>query len=320
MNSRKADTVLVASTGGHVKELHELAPRLTLPPGPVVWVTNETIQSRSLLAGQRVLFVPSQWPRNPPTALRNAGRAARILTALRPRCIVSTGAGIALSFLPVGSALGASCHYIESATRVVGPSLSGRILHRVPGVRCYTQHGSWSGRGWEYSGSVFDGFRSAPRWRDQQPIQRVAVVLGTWTQGFRSLIDRLLRILPQDVDTMWQTGFTDVTQTGIEPRPWLSPEDLAAELRRADVVVMHAGMGATLDALEAGHCPVVIPRRKTAGEQVDDHQVELAKELQRRNLAVVRLPEALQWGDLVQAARRRVAVASVEARPPFVLR
>ena len=311
--------MLVASTGGHLKELHELAPRLTLPPGEAVWVTMDSMQSRSLLAGQRVLFVPRQWPRNPPTALLNAARAARILGSLRPQCVVSTGSGIALSFLPVARALGASCHYIESATRVVGPSLSGRILYRVPGIRCYTQHAAWSGRGWEYSGSVFDGFRSAPRAADERPIRRVAVVLGTWTQSFRSLIDRLLRILPQDVDTVWQTGFTDVTQINIQARPWLAPEELAAELHRADVVVMHAGMGATLDAFEAGHCPVVVPRRKAAGEQVDDHQVELAKELQRRDLAVVRLPEALQWEDLVQAARRRVTVASVESPPPFVL-
>ncbi len=320
MRSQKVVTVLVASTGGHLKELYELAPRLTLTRGPVVWVTNESMQSRSLLAGQRVVFVPAQWPRNPPTALRNAARAARILTALRPRYVVSTGSGIALSFLPVGSALGASCHYIESATRVVGPSLSGRILHRFPGLRCYTQHRSWVRPGWEYSGSVFDGFSSASQWRDGRPIQRVAVVLGTWTQGFRSLVDRLVSILPHDVETMWQTGCTDVTHTGIQARPWLLPEQLAAELRSADVVVTHAGMGATLDALEAGHCPVVIPRRKAEGEQVDDHQIELANELQRRSLAVVRLPETLQWEDLVQAARRRVSVASVEARPPFVLR
>lgn len=320
MMSRNARTVLVASTGGHLKELHDLAPRLTLPPGPVVWVTNDSMQSRSLLAGQRVLFVPSQWPRNPPTALSNAVRAVRILRALRPEAVVSTGSGIALSFLPIGSALGAACHYIESATRVVGPSLTGSILRRVPRVRCYTQHDSWSGRGWEYSGSVFDVFRSSPRCGDERPVQRVAVVLGTWTQGFGSLVDRLLRILPEHVETMWQTGFTDVTQIDIEARPWLSPEDLAAELRRADVVVMHAGMGATLDALEAGHCPVVVPRRKAAGEQVDDHQIELAKELERRDLAVVRLPETLQWEDLVQAARRRVTVASVDAPPPFVLR
>jgi UDP-N-acetylglucosamine transferase subunit ALG13 len=167
---------------------------------------------------------------------------------------------------------------------------------------------------------VFDDFRSSPRCGDERPVRRVAVVLGTWTQAFGSLVDRLLRILPQDVQTMWQTGFTDVTQINIQARPWLSPEDLAAELRRADVVVMHAGMGATLDALEAGHCPVVIPRRKAAGEQVDDHQIELANELDRRDLAVVRLPETLQWEDLVQAARRRVSDASIEAPAPFVLR
>ena len=49
-----------------------------------------------------------------------------------PRRAVSTGSGIALGYLPYLAARGVECHYIESAARVGGPSLTGRILRWVP--------------------------------------------------------------------------------------------------------------------------------------------------------------------------------------------
>lgn len=312
-------TLMVASTGGHLKELHRLAPRLSPPAASTVWVTNDTAQSRALLAGEQVLFVPYQGSRNVRVTLANARRALRILGEHRPARVVSTGSGIALAFLPLARARGAACHYIESGTRVRAPSVTGRALRRVPGVRCYAQHEGWGDPGWHYAGSVLDGF-SVPRSHEREPaIERVAVVLGTWRQGFRRLLERLVAIVPPGVEALWQTGFTDVDGLPIEAHRMLSPERLAAWLREADAVVTHAGMGATLDALEAGHCPVVIPRRQAAGEQIDDHQLELAAELDRRGLALARLPDEIGWDDVVDAARRRVEVTPVADLPPFRL-
>ena len=64
----------------------------------------------------------------------------------RPTRAVSTGSGIALGYLPYLAARGVECHYIESAARVSGPSLTGRILRRVPRVRTYTQYRTGAGR------------------------------------------------------------------------------------------------------------------------------------------------------------------------------
>ena len=310
-------TLLAASVGGHLKELHRLAPRISPPSDQVVWVTNDTPQSRSLLAGERVVFLARQDSRDLRKVLLNARKAAPILAAHRPARVVSTGAAIALSVMPLARAWGAECHYIESGTRVHGPSMTGRIVGRVPGVRCYTQHRHWEGPRWRYAGSVLDGFDVSQGAEGERPIRRVAVVLGTWKQGFRSLLERLVAAIPPGVETLWQTGYTDVEGLPIAARGILSVDELGRWLRSADAVVTHAGMGATLDALEAGRCPVVIPRRRAAGEQVDDHQVELAAELDRRGLAVARLPDEVGWEDLVRAASRRVEASPA---PPLRLR
>lgn len=306
-------TLLVASTGGHLRELHRLRPRLTSITS-AVWVTNDTVQSRTLLDGEETVYVPYQGSRNLGRTLANVPVAVRLLRSGGFEQVASTGSGIALSFLPAAAALRRSAHYIESATRVIGPSVTGRALRAVPGVRCYTQHGAWAGAGWRHHGSVLDGF-SVSKGRPR-PVTRVLVTLGTWRQPFDRLVRRLLAILPADTHVVWQTGHTDVSALAITTVPWLTPEELRLELEACDIVVTHAGMGAVLDALEAGRLPVVVPRTKAAGEQIDDHQSELATELDRLGLAIARSVESLDWSDLERAAAARVVAGPA---PPLEL-
>ena len=303
-------TLLVASTGGHLRELHRLRPRLASITS-ALWVSNDTLQSRTLLDGEETVYVPYQGSRNVGRTVANVPVALRLLRNGGFEQVVSTGSGIALSFLPPAAALGKRVHYIESATRVRGPSVTGRALHGVPGVRCYTQHEAWAGRRWRYGGSVLDGF-SVATGRPRR-VARVLVTLGTWRQPFDRLVRQLLKILPDDVEVVWQTGHTDVSDLSITPVPWLTPEELHRELATCDVVVTHAGMGAALDALEAGRLPVVVPRMKAAGEQIDDHQSELAEELELLGLAVSRHVDDLDMNALEITAA--TDVTSVDGGP-----
>jgi UDP-N-acetylglucosamine transferase subunit ALG13 len=41
--------------------------------------------------------------------------------------------------------------------------------------------------------------------------------------------------------------------------------------------VTHAGVGSVIVALSAGKRPVVVPRRRSLGEAVDDHQLQLGR-------------------------------------------
>lgn len=298
-------TLLVASTGGHLRELHRLRPRLTSITS-AVWVSNDTVQSRTLLDGEETVYVPYQGSRNVGRTVANLPVAQRVLRKGGFEQVVSTGSGIALSFLPIAAALGRRAHYIESATRVEGPSVTGRALAAVPGIRCYTQHRSLAGQRWQYGGSVLEGFRVTEGRR--RPVARVLVTLGTWRQPFDRLVRRLLAILPEDAKVVWQTGHTDVSGLPITPVPWLTPVELHRELAAADVVVTHAGMGAALDALEAGKLPIVVPRTKARGEQIDDHQSELAAELDRLGLAISRAVD-----DIDMHALETGAAADVDA-------
>ena len=47
---------MVASTGGHLKQLERLAERLEGVGDELVWVTFQTIQSQTLLTGRELVF------------------------------------------------------------------------------------------------------------------------------------------------------------------------------------------------------------------------------------------------------------------------
>ena len=225
--------------------------------------------------------------------------------------MISTGAAIALSFLPLAAARAAECHYIESAARADGPSLSGRLLRRSGRICLYTQHRVWAGEPWLYRGSVFDTWQPAPAIA-VPAIRRMVVTLGTIGYSFRRLVERLIAITPTEVEVMWQTGATDVTGLPIDGLATVPSTELEAAIAGADVVVSHAGVGSAIATLERGRCPVLVPRERDHGEHIDDHQRQIARELSARGLAVSRSAHDLGWRDLLEAASLR----AVSGDPP----
>ena len=81
--------------------------------------------------------------------------------------------------------------------------------------------------------------------------------------------------------------------------PFVGMEEFARKLSEAELVIIHAGAGSIIHALQAGRTPVVMPRRSAYGEHVDDHQVELAEALARERRVVL----AMEPENLVEAAR-----------------
>jgi UDP-N-acetylglucosamine--N-acetylmuramyl-(pentapeptide) pyrophosphoryl-undecaprenol N-acetylglucosamine transferase len=310
-------TLLVASTGGHLKQLHRLHRRLTGVEGPFRWATFDTPQSRSLLEGEMVEFVHFVGGRDPLSILRNAPAANRMVGNAEVQTVVSTGSSMALPFFALARARRLRCHYIESAARSDGPSVTGRLMSRIPGVCLYSQYPGWTGGGWNYRGSVFDSFAAEdPSDRALEPLARVVVTLGTYRgYNFVRLVKHLLEVLPPEAEVLWQTGDTDTSGLGIDGHYAIPERELIDAMREADVVVAHAGVGTALAALEVGKCPVLVPRRLAHGEHVDDHQIQIAQELARRGLAVSVEADALTVEDLRRAAGR--AVTTLAEEPPL---
>jgi UDP-N-acetylglucosamine--N-acetylmuramyl-(pentapeptide) pyrophosphoryl-undecaprenol N-acetylglucosamine transferase len=314
-DNRDVKTLMVASAGGHLEELWLLQPRLSGTSEDRVWVTWDTPQSRSLLAGEQRIFIPHCRPRDARATLTNTRLAFHVLALGEWSDVISTGSLPAVPFMTLARTRGIPCHFIESAARVDAPSLTAKLLTRVPGVHCYSQH-RWETRpAWQFRGSVFDSFTVEPC--PTSEITRVVVTLGANQYGFRRLLEAVLKALPPGADVLWQTGATDVSGLPIEARPMVPEDELFHAMTKADVVVAHAGLGSAVTALRAGRCPVLVPRHRRHSEHVDDHQKEIARELGRRRLAVAGGVDTLTLGHLEAAAGRRVLPDHYA--PPFVL-
>lgn len=304
MSRREGRLVLAASTGGHLAQLHEIADRLT-HRGPRLWVTFDGEQSRTLLAGEKVVHIPYIAERDLAGLARSLPHARRILDLEGPvAAVVSSGSAIALGFLPYAAMRGIPAHYIESAARTGKASLTGRLLSAVPGVRLYRQYPEMACGRWAYGGSIFDGFEAVGM--PSRSVRRVVVTLGT-SARFRRLLERLVAVLPPGVEVLWQTGDTAVDGLGIPAQRFVAAAALMHAMHEADAVVAHAGCGSALTALKAGKCPVLVPRDPGSDEVIDKHQEEIATWLQARGLALSRSVASLSFADLECAASRAVA-------------
>ena len=303
--------LLVASTGGHLAQLVRLAPGLGAAPDSL-WVTFDTPQSRSLLEGKRRVHVPYVRPRDYSGVVRAALIIRRILQHENFDGAVSTGAGVSLSALPLAAVAGVPAMYIESVSRVDGPSLSGRLLATSHVVSMRTQHPAWATGRWKVYPSVISTFQSVPRQAVDSPA--LFVTLGT-IEGYRfdSLVDAVLATGLADERTVWQLGFT----TGRTDLPGtvhqqMRMSDFQDAARDADVVITHAGVGSLLGFLDAGIYPVLVTRRKARGEHVDDHQLEIAELATRLDVAAAVDVSGLTAA-VIRAAAGRAIDTSVNA-------
>ncbi len=296
-------TMLVASSGGHFTQLAELWPRIEGVNKDCVWVTFDSPQTRSLLKDHQVEYVPYIKPRGLGSVLRNVPQAFKLIRKYNVDSVISTGSAIALAYLPYSAVRGIPTHYIESATRVEGPSVTGKALSRVPGIKFYNQHKAWSNEQWKFLGSVFDGFEAVPLTDKPARIRRAVVSVGTMEDySFRDFFVRLADYLSDADSVLWQTGSTDVSDLNIDGKEVVPAHELEQAMQEADVVIAHAGTGTALTSLRMGKRPILVPRDSSSGQHIDDHQFQTAALLDKMGLALSRKVEDLSKADLLEAA------------------
>jgi len=308
-----AKALLVCSTGGHLTELLRIEAREGVNPDSM-WVTFDTPQSRQMLTGRRVQYLPYVGPRDLKGTVAAVPSLSRIIRGEHFEAAVSTGAAIATAALPIARMHGIPSTYIESVCRIHGPSTTGKLLSRVPGLELKTQHAGWAGGRWSMYPSILDSFVSEERPAPATPL-RVFVTLGT-IRGYRfdSVVDAFLGTGLAGERTVWQLGDTKRT----DPLPgtvhdYLSPDEFAREAALADVVITHAGVGTLVELLTMGVFPIQAIRRASRDEHVDDHQVQIAELVNHSGMGIAVEGPALTAEIVELAASRRVVDGSAIA-------
>ena len=119
--------MLVCCQGGHFMQM--VALRSAWADLPRVWVTTRAADTEALLRDERKIYAFVPTARNVKNMLRNLWLAAVIVRRYRPDVLLSTGGGVTFPVFVVGKLVGARLIYVESLTRVDGPSLTGRLVY-----------------------------------------------------------------------------------------------------------------------------------------------------------------------------------------------
>jgi UDP-N-acetylglucosamine--N-acetylmuramyl-(pentapeptide) pyrophosphoryl-undecaprenol N-acetylglucosamine transferase len=304
---------LLASAGGHVRELVALSLQMGLKPADVTWGTSRGRQLDDMTQrGWDTVEIPLCEPRDLFALLRALWPAFRIVRRLRPSEVLSTGSAVALPFAFAALLNCTRFTFVESLTRIGGPSKTGSMIELIPGIVLRSQTSPWMrrrgpfSRRWSLAPCSLDGYLSIPR-SDPPTVRRLFVAVGVMTREypFHRLFDKLEEISPVGVRIRVQ-GSGPRPGRRLETLPTLSRDELAREIELADAVIVHAGVGLTLDCFDCGRMPVVVPREAAFGEHVDEHQAEYAYVLATKKLAVTRTVAELTWTDIVESTTSRI--------------
>jgi len=98
--------------------------------------------------------------------------------------------------------------------------------------------------------------------------------------------DRLIKEMDEIAGRADEEVIMQIGETAYEPKNakyfrFASKEKMDGLYNDARVVVCHAGVGSILTALEYGKPVIAVPRRKKYGEHVDDHQLDIAGEMEK---------------------------------------
>lgn len=121
--------LLVASSGGHLTQL--MCLRRWWAGHERLWVTFDTTDAVSKLAGEQVVWAHHPTTRSVPNLARNTVLAWRTLSRFRPDVVITTGAGVAVPFFWLHRHFAAATVYLEVFDRIDSPTLTGRLCRPV---------------------------------------------------------------------------------------------------------------------------------------------------------------------------------------------
>ncbi|MCD8368962.1 MAG: glycosyl transferase [Clostridiales bacterium] len=102
------------------------------------------------------------------------------------------------------------------------------------------------------------------------------------TVGSRNYpFDRLFKKLDElyENGTLTDEMFAQIGTSSYKPKNYkykdfISPDEFAEKIERADIVVSHGASGSIMKALNAGKKVIVVTRLEKYGEHINDHQIQ----------------------------------------------
>lgn len=103
----------------------------------------------------------------------------------------------------------------------------------------------------------------------------ILVTLGTQKEQFKRLLDYIENSQIED-EIIVQSGHTKYESKKMKLFDFIPYEEMEKYIKKADVIITHAGTGSVLMPLKMGKKVIVCARLSKYEEHIDDHQQQLA--------------------------------------------
>lgn len=118
----------------------------------------------------------------------------------------------------------------------------------------------------------------------------IFVTVGTHEQQFNRLIKCVDELKKNGIikdEVFMQIGYSTYEPSYCKFSKMLPYTKMKKYIEDAKIIITHGGPASFLMPLQVGKIPIVVPRQKKYGEHVNDHQLDFAKEVEKRKNNII---------------------------------
>lgn len=118
----------------------------------------------------------------------------------------------------------------------------------------------------------------------------ILIILGTQKFQFNRLIKKVDKLIEDDQikdSVIAQIGYSNYKPINYKFSDFFDQSEFDSLINKSDIIITHGGVGGIVSSLKKNKKIIVVPRLKKYREHIDDHQLEIARAFQRKNLVIL---------------------------------
>lgn len=130
----------------------------------------------------------------------------------------------------------------------------------------------------------------------------IFVTVGTHEQPFNRLIQKVDELKENGTiqeDVIIQTGFSTYEPKYCQWSKLIPYQQMIENVGDAHIVITHGGPASFIMPLQIGKTPIVVPRQYQFNEHVNNHQVEFARNVEKRMGTIIPVEDIDKLGDVI---------------------
>ena len=130
----------------------------------------------------------------------------------------------------------------------------------------------------------------------------IFVTVVTHEQPFNRLVQKMDELKKNGTiqeDVIIQTGFSTYEPQYCQWSKLIPYQQMIKNVEEARIVITHGGPASFIMPLQIGKTPIVVPRQHKFGEHVNNHQVEFARNVEKRMGTIIDVEDVETLGDII---------------------